>query len=961
MRMLTISVAESRFSKDMTRKSVSWEKLCARLSKPKPLGLTMAQYQALSRDDQLAKKDVGYYVGGWFEHDKRRKMELVGRDLIAFDIDEAAPGVEMIVRDALFPLAYVLHTTTKHAPDKPRLRALVPMSRSVTLDEYEPIARKLAERAGIDLFDHTTFQPARVMFWPGKTSDGDFWCEVAHGDWLDPDEVLAEYDDWTDVTQWPVGSKEGAIVASSVRVANPLEKPGIMGLFNRLYPITRVIDEFLADKYVSAGSDNRYTFLGGTSSGGATIQDNDTIMYSFHSHDPAAGHSVNAWDLVRIHKFGHLDEHIDDEFGIKQTRRPSFLAMERFASSLEDVADQLNPFDVLPDDEAPADAPWEDDGLGGPAPSPRAADAGLVLEGEELGDDGLPVSRKDSIKKERARSESDRYDDLMAAIQAIEATSALDLADKMLPQMAASGLSPLREGAVLNALIARMKDVEPGAKVSANDMRKTLRAYKDAVDTTPVGDLDLADVEYALAKQALSDHFGNGKHIMRFSKIFWIYRDGVWRKAEDEMIAANVQATLLKIKQDGDEDHNLAKLMALTKENGRDGYMNALTGAVASVVAKAVHKDAASDPMGLQRSIVPCVVNCSNGEVWVDTVTGDLKMKAHKAESLLTSKVNAAYDPDALCPTWDAAVQRVFRGCTQPAEMLRHFEEIMGYMIQPTRNIATWVLFKGPGSNGKSFLMKVIGELMGQNSYLSVSLADVMKGSDSHFTDQLFGKLMLLDDDYDKDTPLRDDWVKKLSELKKIDANPKYGQGYSLMSRAIMVLLSNHWPHTRDLSEGIRRRAQIFYIPTVITKAEQDPRHFPTIVQDELSGVMNRLLAGWQRVVRRGHRFDPPLECKAAMQDWLRSGNATARFMIERTDKVDSSVLASGKVLFAAYREWCVLEDQSAKPVGRNTFYDALSAMGYERVETRELTAFRGVALREPADPVFEDLDEDGL
>ena len=53
---------------------------------------------------------------------------------------------------------------------------------------------------------------------------------------------------------------------------------------------------------------DRYTYAAGSAAAGLVVYDGDAFAYSNHSTDPAGGRLCNAFDLVRIHKFGHLDD-----------------------------------------------------------------------------------------------------------------------------------------------------------------------------------------------------------------------------------------------------------------------------------------------------------------------------------------------------------------------------------------------------------------------------------------------------------------------------------------------------------------------------------------------------------------------------------------------------------------------------------------------------------------------------
>ena len=66
------------------------------------------------------------------------------------------------------------YSTHSHRPDKPRLRFLLPTSREVTPDEYPAIARRVAQMIGIETMDPTTYQPARLMYWPSHSRDAEY-------------------------------------------------------------------------------------------------------------------------------------------------------------------------------------------------------------------------------------------------------------------------------------------------------------------------------------------------------------------------------------------------------------------------------------------------------------------------------------------------------------------------------------------------------------------------------------------------------------------------------------------------------------------------------------------------------------------------------------------------------------------------------------------------------------------
>jgi putative DNA primase/helicase len=193
------------------------------------------------------------------------------------------------------------------------------------------------------------------MYFPSTSSDGEFLKGYDDAAWLNPDEVLGMYTDWTNRAEWPQSSRETkALTERHKEQQDPRTKPGVIGAFCRTYDIHEAIETFLSDRYEQVASD-RYTYAEGTTSGGM-ITHKDLFAYSFHSTDPICGQSCNAFDLVRLHLFGELDKDKPDGDAEKL---PSFKAMLDFAgkdkatrelTERERLNEVDKQFDVLPED-----------------------------------------------------------------------------------------------------------------------------------------------------------------------------------------------------------------------------------------------------------------------------------------------------------------------------------------------------------------------------------------------------------------------------------------------------------------------------------------------------------------------------------------------------------------------------------------------------------------------------------
>ena len=333
---LDIALGNSRKTKVWKNRPMQWSELLERMSKTVRTAETVAEYKAMSREQQSERKDQGGFVGGYCNNGSRSDIQF--RSVLCLDADYADQD---LWSDwcMFYGNAGAVYSTHKHTPEKPRLRLVVPLSRNVTPDEYQAIGRRVADTLGIDKFDDTSYQPQRVMYWPSTSRDGQFVFEYLDAPMMEPDEILSTYHNWKDVSSWPMSSRVAQIVkTSTTKQKDPLEKGGIVGAFCRAYfPIQTAIEEFIP-KYIPSEEPGRYTYTEGSTAAGVIIYDNK-FTYSHHATDPASGVLCNAWELVRLHHFLDLDANVDPD--TPMASRPSYKAMAKLATEDKKVSAQL--------------------------------------------------------------------------------------------------------------------------------------------------------------------------------------------------------------------------------------------------------------------------------------------------------------------------------------------------------------------------------------------------------------------------------------------------------------------------------------------------------------------------------------------------------------------------------------------------------------------------------------------
>lgn len=335
---MKIAYGNSRMDKKWKNTDISWEDFCSRVKTTQRTTETVEEYRKMRKGGQDSIKDVGGFVGGHLKDGRRKKGNVLSRSMLTLDMDYGTSTIWEEI-STFFPYQCCIYSTHKHTPEHPRLRLIIPLFHDVGEEEYAAVSRMVAKEIGIDLFDDTTYEPERLMYWPSTSRNGIFVYEEKDGSLLDPDVFLNKYDDWRDTSTWPVSSRQSEVLDRSLKEqADPLSKEGVIGTFCRTYSVSTAIDTFLKDIYEPSAMTGRYDYIPADSSAGVILYD-DKFAYSHHATDPASGRLLNAFDLVRIHKFAHLDDRATES--TPPSKLPSFINMCEFAIQDDEVKAQF--------------------------------------------------------------------------------------------------------------------------------------------------------------------------------------------------------------------------------------------------------------------------------------------------------------------------------------------------------------------------------------------------------------------------------------------------------------------------------------------------------------------------------------------------------------------------------------------------------------------------------------------
>ncbi len=352
------------------------KKLIVRFREPHVTPEKYREYKAASdKRQRTLKGSNGWMMRGAVKKGENRNRNSIQPSLLmTLDIDYATPEyIELLLAGKILPGVFLIaHSTRSHTPENPRIRIIIFLKEAVSRERYQAASRIVAQLAdpNMEWTDKVSFRPAQMMYMPTVSKDmaKHYIFHEQQGDLLDHEDVIETWEmtngSAEDIGNLPRTQNEDELRESEEFAEDPLTKKGQVGDFCRTYTITELVTGkdgepgILADIYEPVewanGAISRMTYLGGTTSNGAVVYE-DKHVYSHHGSDPTSDMLTNAFDLVRIHKFGKDDKESEKDTPLKDLpsskKMTDYLRDDKFykeamAESRYDIEDMLTDDDV---------------------------------------------------------------------------------------------------------------------------------------------------------------------------------------------------------------------------------------------------------------------------------------------------------------------------------------------------------------------------------------------------------------------------------------------------------------------------------------------------------------------------------------------------------------------------------------------------------------------------------------
>lgn len=294
-------------------------------------------------------------------------------------------------------------------------------------------------------------------------------------------------------------------------------------------------------------------------------------------------------------------------------------------------------------------------------------------------------------------------------------------------------------------------------------------------------------------------------------------------------------------------------------------------------------------------------INCLNGTL--EYSDGEWCLREHRRSDYLTSQVPVAFDPTATCPRFDRFLAEVFEGDEDAGDKAQAVLEMMGYSLLQSCAYEKFAILIGGGSNGKSVLLKVLGQLAGESQVAAVepsTLADRFKRG------HLRGKLLNIVPELPVGSVLADASMKSFTSGDVVNGEHKGLPPFDYRPFATFWLGTNNMPHTKDLSDGMFRRALILSFNRKFTDASKDVGLIHQLLS-ELPGILAAGCRALGKVFERGYITTPPSSA-AALKRWRMDADQVAMFLEDKCVVDAGAGPISHEELFGAFNAWAQAE-----------------------------------------------------
>ena len=239
----------------------------------------------------------------------------------------------------------------------------------------------------------------------------------------------------------------------------------------------------------------------------------------------------------------------------------------------------------------------------------------------------------------------------------------------------------------------------------------------------------------------------------------------------------------------------------------------------------------------------PWLLNVENGTL--DLKTGGLG--SHNPADLITKLVPVEFDPDATCPIFDRFLGETACGSDGLAKYL---QQLAGIALSGDISEQIFPVFYGGGSNGKTTLLDILLDIMGDYAGIAPPDLFTLKTFKPHPTEiiDLMGRRLVVASETERGDRLRVQLVKQLTGDSRLKGRGMRQDFVTFPRTFTTVLVTNNKPRIDEVTHAVWRRVRLVPFLNTVDDADQDA-DLGTKLKAERPGILSWMVRGclsWQ-------------------------------------------------------------------------------------------------------------------
>jgi putative DNA primase/helicase len=290
------------------------------------------------------------------------------------------------------------------------------------------------------------------------------------------------------------------------------------------------------------------------------------------------------------------------------------------------------------------------------------------------------------------------------------------------------------------------------------------------------------------------------------------------------------------------------------------------------------------------------ILSCANGLLHLPS----RKLFPHTADFFTLNALDFSYQADAQQPTeWLKFLGDIWPNDPQSIAML---QEMFGLLLTGDTSYQKAFLLVGPKRSGKGTIARVLTKMLGQPNVCGPTLSSL--GQNFGIAPLIGKRLAIISDARlggKTDQQVVVERILAITGEDSISVPRKFRDDWTGQLETRMLVLTNELPRLADASGALASRFLILTMSNSFYGRED--QGLTERLTQELPGILNWSLAGWERLQTRRH-FIQPTSAAEAQRDFEDLGSPMSAF-IRDCCEVGPAVTCKPDAIYNAWLGWC--------------------------------------------------------